>query len=146
MKTYPALLAALASTLFGCASAESQFLPADLAADRVYTHAIEVGTIASPATLERVLPTTLARYGYFIAKTQQSTSDNMQFLTEWLETTRARTRLVVDARRRGPRYALSIYAITYWQNEAGSWQEARPSDELRTQLREVGRRLALEIR
>jgi hypothetical protein len=156
MKSTRMLLVVIAATLSGCVTAGPQFQPADIASDVVYTNPVEVGTFGSPAELERVLPLALARHGYAIAKVDQSANGHIQVVTEWLSGgapdlelvpgAQARTRLVLEVRPRGPRYALLIYSITYLRDANGAWQKQASVDQSRGELRELGRQLAIQIR
>ncbi len=153
MKPTRALLALVVATTSGCATASRPYAqPADITVSRLQGIPVEVGSVRSPVELQRVLPQVLAEYGYAIAITQQPAAEQIQFLTEWRTraafadesftgTQQVRTRLVVDARKRGPRYAFAIYALNLVQDDQGAWREIGLSSQLRGHVRDISRRL-----
>jgi hypothetical protein len=107
--------------------------------------------------LLRELPRALAKQGYFITRTEPGLGGGYRFLTDWRVrpiyadevfdgAQEARTRLIVDARRRGESYALSVYAVSYLEDATGAWRPAKPSSAIRKQLRDLGTQFALDMR
>ena len=69
-----------------------------------------------------MLPNTLARHGYFIIKTEQLAPERYKLLTDWRASgsSAERTRLVLDLRRRGHVYALSIEGMRAVEDASGA--------------------------
>jgi hypothetical protein len=155
-RTAPVLLAA--ALLTGCAAASGpQSLPERLHYDRISNAHYDVGSVSSADELFRMLPRVLARHGYFVATSQQTTPDGFQFLTDWRVrpvyadesfegAQQARTRLIIDARRRGTDYALTLFAVSYVEDATGRWRGARLSQVMERQVRDIGRSLVLDLR
>jgi hypothetical protein len=155
-RTTPVLLAA--ALLTGCVAASGpQSLPDRLQYDRITNAHVDVGSVSSADELFRLLPRVLARHGYFVASSQQTTPDGFQFLTDWrirpiyeeesfAGAQQARTRLVIDARRRGTRYALTLYAVSYVEDANGRWRAAPISQVMEHQVRDIGRSMLLDLR
>lgn len=147
-----------AALLSGCAAATGpQSIPEKLQFDRVSNAHFDIGSVSSSDELFIMLPRVLARHGYFVATSQQTTPDGFQFLTDWRVrqvyadesfegAQQARTRLIVDARRRGTRYALTLYAVTFVEDANGRWREARASQVMERQVRDIGRSMLLDLR
>jgi hypothetical protein len=158
MKTLTAVLSVAAALSLGCSAATGpQSLPEDVRFDRIMSAYVDIETTPTEAVLMRELPRALAKQGYFINRTEPGIGGGYRFLTDWrvrpiyadeafVGVQEARTRLIVDARRRGASYALSVYAISYLEDETGAWRQAAPSNEIRKQLRELSTQFALDMR
>lgn len=154
-RTAPVLFAAVLST--GCAAASGpQSLPEQYQYDRTSNVHTDVGSVSSADQLFGMLPRVLSRHGYFVANTQQTTPDGFQVLTNWRiravyadevfeGVQQARTRLVIDARRRGTRYAVTLYAVSYLEDAEGKWREAGTSQRMEREVRDIGRSMLLEL-
>jgi hypothetical protein len=154
-RTLPVLFAAVLST--GCAAASGrQSLPERAEYDRTSNAHTDVGSVSSADELFRLLPRVLSQHGYFVAKSHQTTPDGFQFLTDWRTrpvyadeafegVQQARTRLVIEARRRGTRYAVTLYAVSFLEDAEGTWREARRSRMMEKQVRDIGRSMQLEV-
>jgi hypothetical protein len=147
-----------AAVVSGCAAASGpQSLPDRIQFDRITNAHTDVGSVSSADELFRMLPRVLQRHGYFVVSSQQSTPEGFQFLTDWRMrpvyadeafegVQQARTRLVVDARKRGSRYSISLYAVSYLENQKGEWLEAKMSRQMQQEVRDIGRSMYLELR
>lgn len=140
------LLASAAAALStGCASTHASRSSLEtIQLDRVNFAAVDIGSVPA-AQLSYVLPRALARHGYFLSATQGRGSDALQFVTDWRlrpalanegqpGAEQARTRLVVDARRRGERYHLTLYAVTHIEDAQRVWRTAPPTPEVQRLL------------
>jgi hypothetical protein len=158
MNTLTAAVSVATALSLGCAAATGpQSLPEDVRFNRVHNAHVDAGSMRSSAEVLTVLHRVLARNGYFIIRTEESTPDGYRFLTDWRArpvyadeafagVQRARTRLVIDARRRGTRYAVAIYAVSFLEDQAGGWQEATVSQQMRKHVRDLGTQIALDVK
>lgn len=94
------------------------------------------------------VPVALARHGYFIAKTEQLAPDRYKLITDWRAelNSPARTRLLLDLRRRGNSYALSIEGVRTVEDVTGGWHEAEPTPEMVRNMRAIERDFRLRSR
>jgi len=158
MKTLTAVLSVAAALSLGCSAATGpQSLPEEVRFDRIQSAYVDIETTPTEGVLLRELPRALAKHGYFIIRTEPGLGGGYRFLTDWRSrpiyadeafegVQDARTRLIVDARRRGDSFALSVYAVSYLEDAAGSWRQAPPSRVIRKQLREMSTQFALDMR
>lgn len=158
MKALTVFTAAATALTLGCAAATGpQSLPENVHVDRINHAHVDIETMPSQSVLLRELPVTLAKHGYFVIRTEPGLGDGYRFFTDWRTrpiyaeeafagVQQARTRLVVDARRRGTSYAVSIFAVSFLEDESGAWRPAAASNEIRKYLRDIGAQLALDVR
>ena len=158
MKSLTVVTSVATALSIGCAAATGpQSLPEEVHFDRVRNAYVDVETMPSQAALLNDLPRTLAKHGYFIIRTEPGMGEGYRFLTDWqarpvhteesfVGVQQARTRLIVDARRRGTGYAVSIYAVSFLEDETGAWRPARASGAIRKQLRDISTQFALDVR
>jgi hypothetical protein len=158
MKTLTVVTSVATALSIGCAAATGpQFLPEDVRFDRISNAYVDIITTPTESALLQELPRTLAKHGYFIIRTEPGMAEGYRFLTDWqvrpvhadeafAGVQEARTRLVVDARRRGTGYAISIYAVSFLEDESGAWRPAVASNAIRKQLRDIGTQFALDVR
>lgn len=159
MNTRKTTLVLVVATLsIGCAAATGpQSLPQETRFSRTNSAHIDVGSMRSADDLLRILPRSLARHGYFIIQTQQRSPDGLQFVTDWrvrpvfIEEAfdgvqQARTRLIVDAKRRGTRYSLTIFAESFLEDENGAWRASSASERMQKHLQEMGTAMAMDVK
>ena len=158
MKTRTTILVLVAAALaMGCSATAPRSLPQEIQFSRTTSAHVDLGSMRSTDELLRVLPRSLARHGYFIIQTQQRSPDGLQFVTDWRVrpvfseevfsgVQQARTRLVVDAKRRGTRYSLTVYAESFLEDESGSWREAAPTPKMKAHLQELSTAMAMDVR
>ena len=150
-----------AALLTGCAAASRpsgvHVLPDHLTYDRVNNAYVDVGNVSSADELLRLLQRVLARHGYYVTTTHRTIADGFQFHTHWKDrpvlaaesfngAQRARTRLVVEARPRADRFAVTVFAVSYTEDASGRWRETPVIKELQSEVRDIGRALLLEMR
>lgn len=158
MKALTGVTAVVTALTLGCAAATGpQSLPEEIHVDRINHAHVDVESMPTQGALMRELPVALAKHGYFIVRTEAGVGDGYRFFTDWRArpvyadelfagVQQARTRLVVDARRRGTSYAVSIYAVSFLEDETGAWRPAAASKEIRKYLRGIGSQFALDVR
>ncbi|HEX6065651.1 MAG TPA: hypothetical protein VFZ04_15580 [Longimicrobiales bacterium] len=158
MKTLTVVTSVATALSIGCAAATGpQSIPEDVQFDRIRNAYVDMETMPTQSALLQDLPRTLAKHGYFIIRTEPGMGEGYRFLTDWqvrpvyaeeafAGVQEARTRLVVDARRRGTGYAVSIYAVSFLEDETGSWRPAVASSAIRKQLRDISTQFALDVR
>ena len=160
MKTRTTILVLVgAAVSMGCAVAtDPQFLPQEeVRFSRTTSAHVDVGSMRSTDELVTVLPRVLGRQGYFIIDTKRRSTDGIQFVTDWRVrpifeeeafsgAQQARTRLIVDARRRDTRYYVTVYAESYLEDENGAWRESGRSRAMQKHLDELSTAMALEVR
>jgi hypothetical protein len=158
MKTLTVVTSVATALSIGCAAATGpQSLPENVHFNRVNNAYVDIETTPTESVLLHELPRTLAKHGYFIIRTEPGMGEGYRFLTDWqvravqadeafAGVQEARTRLVVDARRRGTGYAVSIYAVSFLEDETGAWRPARASNAIRKQLRDIGTQFVLDVR
>ncbi len=147
MKTSSALVVLTATLSLGCASAP-MYAPPETSAFSITSEArIEAGGLSAQEVLDYV-PVALARYGYFIAKTEQLAPDRYKLVTDWRAElgSPARTRLLLDLRRRGNSYALSIEGVRTIEDVTGGWHEAEPTPDMVRSVRAIERDFRLRSR
>lgn len=146
MNTSQALAMFAAAFSLGCATASAPLAPPEsspISATNITR--VSIGPVTATDLL-RTLPPALARHGYFIVKTEQLSPDRYKFLTDWraLPNSPARTRLVLDVRRRGSMYALAIQGVSYLEDASG-WRELPASKEMVQHMRALGTDLANRV-
>ena len=159
MKIEMAIVVVVTAVIAGCTTVStSGTIPEQLHYDRINTAFADLGSVRSADEFLRALPLTLSRHGYLVNETRQRPTGGFQLLTEWrfrpvhakeafAGVQRARTRLIVDASRRGPSYSLTVYAVSYLEDESGVWREAVvASDEMKKHVRDLGRVLMADVR
>lgn len=135
------VLLTAASLLLGCAAAGTHLSPPESVRPRADHAHIELGSLSGPG-LHDALPRALARVGYFITTTQARPAAGTELMTDWQPTdARTRTRLIISTRPRGERFAVTIYAVSFVEDEAGSWREVRASRQVQTMLRDISLQL-----
>ncbi len=158
MRTLTAVASVATALSIGCAAATGpQSLPEEVRFNRITNAFVDVEGMPSEGTLLRELPRALAQHGYFIIRTEPGAAAGYRFVTDWRVrpiyadeifegVQQARTRLVVDARRRGTSYAVSIFAVSFLEDASGAWREVAGSNEMRKHLQDIGTRFALSVR
>jgi hypothetical protein len=158
MKAQTAVTLVATALTIGCAAATAPHtLPEEVRVDRINNPHVDVETMPTQNALLNELPRALAKHGYFVIRTEPGIAEGFRFLTDWRArpvyadesfdgAQQARTRLVVDARRRGVNYAVSIYAVSFLEDEQGAWRPARSSRQIRDHLRDIGAQFALDVR
>src|SRR5688572_12860175 len=119
LRSFSLLTASLWS--LACGATHAQLVPPEAARiNQAHAIHLDVGSVRSLATLHEILPRVLAHHGYFITHTQQRAANGLEFVTDWRPSgEQERTRLLIDARPRGNRVALTLYALTYAEHEDG---------------------------
>ena len=153
-----ALVLVTAALSIACAAATGpESLPQQAQFSRISSAHVDLGELRSSAELVSVLPRSLAKHGYFILETQDRSSNGLQFITDWrvrpvfseevfTGVQQARTRLVIDAKRRGTRYALTMYAESFLEDENGSWRKAAPTRKMQEHLQQVSTAMTMDLR
>jgi hypothetical protein len=156
MNRLAAVTVAGAALSLGCAAATgSQSLPDEISLSRTSRAYADVAGMRSERDLETALPRLLARYGYFIVDSRP-TAGGVRLLTDWVVrplereeafggALRARTRLVLDARRRGDVYAVTIYAVRFLEDASGVWRDAGASEAMRKHVQDIGTQMAAKM-
>jgi hypothetical protein len=156
MKTSTAAVLVASALSLGCVAATGpQSLPDEVSLSRTTKAHVDVASMASEAELMQVLPPILARFGYFISEAK-ATGIGLRLLTDWQVrpvaqnefaqgAKQARSRVIVDARRRGDRYAVTIYMLSFVEDAAGAWREAPASPAMRKHVQEIGTQIALDV-
>lgn len=149
MNTSAAVTLVASALTIGCAAATGpQFLPDVINLSRTSNAYVDVGSIYTERELQSTVSSVLARFGYFITDRRPS-GHGVHLMSDWKSqpisqsaifdgVQQARTRLIVDARRRGEHYAVTIFAVSFLQDASGTWREAVATPDLLRHVRDIG--------